>query len=96
MSFISNIGNAIRKRVGQIGHIVKRVGSFVGKHHATIATGLQGLAHLAGNDKLQAFANGVSQASTAYTALQNYHAGTHIRPPTVVTGTPVGYGTPMT
>ena len=88
----STFGSALRKVGSVAGHVVKRVGDFVAENHPAIATVSQALARASGNETLKNIANSVSQASNAYSALQNYHKGTHIRQPNVVTGVPVAVG----
>ena len=90
-NFFLRATGVARKVIGHIGHVVKRVGQFVHNNHAGIATVAQAVAHASGNDHLKALANGVSVASNAYGALQNYHAGSYRQQfdPNVALGTPV-------
>ena len=91
-NFFLRAAGVARKVVRHIGQGIKTFGHFVHNNHAGIATVAQAVAHASGNDQLKSIANGVSMASNAYGALQNYHGGTHLNrqrfDPNVAIGVP--------
>jgi len=89
-NFFLGAANVAKKVIGHIGQGIKRIGHFVHNNHAGIATVGQAIAHASGNEHLKALANGMSVASNAYGALQNYHAGAYRQQfdPNIALGTP--------
>lgn len=92
---IAHHGYNVVKRIGDVaGHVVKRVGEFVSNHHPAIAAVSNVIAQYSGNPTLMKIADNVGKVSNAYSALQNYHKGTHINRdssinPNVAMGHPV-------
>lgn len=63
--------NFVKKVIGKIAPVAKKIGSFVARNHATIAGVGLGLANLSGNETLKKVANAGVAVSNMATMRQN-------------------------